>query len=212
MGWINCRGVVLGLASCIAGLFAVTSSAQETKTLPAPTPSSLPVVGDLSIPALLPVELVIDVDLGSKSSKTGDFFAFHLAKPIIVGGMEVIPAGTPGRGEVIHAKKGGGGGAPGELVLAAHYLQVGARQLRLRSLRLEPIGNDRMGTVHALNTAAAATIPVASLIGLFVVGGERNLPTGTILPAKTAEAFAIEPPAREAQSATRQALENTNEQ
>lgn len=130
--------------------------------------------------------------MGSKLSKTGETFPFHLAKPIMIDGVEAVPAGTPGQGEVIHAKKGGGSGAPGELVLAARYLQVGDRQLRLRSLKLEAIGKDNMGTVQSINVAAAATMPVVGVIGFFITGGEKVLPAGTILPAKTAEDFQLD--------------------
>ncbi len=145
------------------------------------------------IPALTPISIVIDVDLGSKISKTGETFPFHLAEPIVIDGVAVIPAGTPGQGEVVHAKKSGGSGAPGELVLAARFLQVGDRQLRLRSLKLDPIVDDKMGTVQTINVATAATIPAVALVGFFITGGQKNVAKGTILPAKTAEPFEYGP-------------------
>lgn len=197
MGWTTSSYVRSAIALCLPVVVAATSIAQEVVSQAEPTNSSPPAVAappssSVTIPALSPVEIAIDVALGSKLSKTGEVFPFHLAKPVMLDGAEAIPAGTPGQGEVIHAKKGGGGGAPGELVLAAKYLQVGNRQLRLRSLKLEAIGLDNVGTVTTLNAVAAGTIPVASVIGFFISGGEKNLAMGTVLPAKTAEPFVIE--------------------
>lgn len=191
MGW-KTNSLGIGALFAAATMGSSISSAQETSSADAPAdaaPATNPIE---SIPALTPVEIALDVALGSKLSMTGETFPFHLAKPLMLNGVEVVPAGTPGEGEVIHAKKGGGGGAPGELVLAARHLQVGNRKLRLRSLKLDALGTDKMGTVTGVTAAAAATVPAAALLGLFITGGEKTLPMGTILPAKTAEAFAIE--------------------
>ncbi|WP_062343092.1 hypothetical protein [Novosphingobium sp. CCH12-A3] len=187
--------IVLGALSAGAAVAGSSCGWAQESTAAASTTVAVSAVDQAkSIPPLTTVEIVLDVALGSKISKTGETFPFHLAKPIILEGVEVVPAGTPGEGEVIHAKKGGGGGAPGELILAAKYLQLGARRLRLRSLKLDSLGNDKMGTVTGVSAAAAATVPAAALLGLFITGGEKTLPMGIILPAKTAEAFAIEPP------------------
>lgn len=186
--------VALAQADPAAQAAPVASEAAVAATPAAVEPAAVePAAAVLIVPALTPVEIVIEADLGSKLSKTGQTFTFHLAAPVVVGGVEVFPAGTPGQGEVVHAKKGGGSGAPGELVLAARYLQVGDRQVRLRSLRLDPIVNDKINTVNTINVATAATVPAVALIGFFITGGEKNVAKGTILPAKTAEAFEYGP-------------------
>lgn len=143
------------------------------------------------IPKLTPAELEIDEPLGSKISKSGQTFAFHLRSPIVVDGREVVPAGTTGQGEVVHAKKGGGSGAPGELVLAARYLDVGGRRLLLRSLHLSSSGTDRIASVHRLAIASAVSpVPVA-LLGYFITGGETTIAKGAIAAAKTAVDFDV---------------------
>jgi hypothetical protein len=96
-------------------------------------------------------------------------------------------------GEVIHAKKAGGSGAPGELVLAARYVTVGERQLRLRSMRVALSGKDAIHTVDAINAASAASPLPVGLIGFAISGRNIVLTTGTIAVAKTAELFAPEP-------------------
>lgn len=150
----------------------------------APSPSA---VG--TIPAMTVVQLEIDEPLGSKTSKTGQAFAIRLRNPILVDGRETVPAGTLGRGEVVHAKKGGGSGAPGELVLAARYLDVGGRRLPLRSLRFGELGSDKIATVNAMAVASAVgPLPVA-MLGFLITGGERTVEKGTAVTAKTAADF-----------------------
>jgi hypothetical protein len=143
------------------------------------------------IPALTPVVVEILTELSSKTSEKGDTFRLRLAEPVMLDGVEVLPAGTPGLGEVIHAKKNGGAGAAGELVLAARYLEVGDARLPLRSLKFDAMARNRMGTVEALTIASAAVAPVASFLGFLIKGDQLSLASGSILTAKTAADFAI---------------------
>ncbi len=189
------------VAAC--GLFSMPGISLAQVSAPAPESTSaaaavvveqLPASG-LTIPALTPVDLVIDTDLGSKISITGATFALHLGKPIVIDGRELIPAGTEGQGEVIHAKKAGGSGSSGELVLAARFLKVGDLHLKLRSMRIAIAGKDATAKVDGLNAAAAGAsvfVPVPiGLIGFAITGGNTVLPKGTTAMAKTAEAFDI---------------------
>jgi protein-L-isoaspartate O-methyltransferase len=143
----------------------------------------------LALPALTPIRIEILAALGSKTSKSGDTFPIRLAEPLVIGGRELVPAGTSGMGEVVHAKKAGGSGAAGELVLAARYLEVDGRHLKLRSLRLVPQGNSKINTVNTIMVASAASPIPVSLVGFFINGGQAVVPEGTIAEAKTAEAF-----------------------
>lgn len=147
------------------------------------------------IAKLTPVEIEILEPLGSKTSASLDAFRIRLAAPIVVDGVELVPAGAEGMGEVVHAKKAGGMGAAGELVLAARYLTVDGRELRLRSMELlETVeGKDRMGTVHTLNIASAASPIPIGMIGFFIGGGNIEIPAGARASAKLAASFAIAP-------------------
>ena len=164
-------------------------------SVPPSTPPCAPSAAEAAacIPALTPVRITIKAHLGSKISLTDQTFAIALAEPILIDGRELLPAGTPGMGEVVHAKKSGGSGASGELVLAARYLEVGGRRLRLRSMNFAVAGQDAMGTVQNINIAAAVTMPALSLIGFFIQGKGIDIPEGTLAMAKTAEPFAVEP-------------------
>lgn len=145
----------------------------------------------LAVPALTPVTLELLAPLGSKLSKSGDNFPIRLAEPIVVDGQILIAAGALGVGEVVHAKKAGGSGAPGELVLAARHLDVCGRRLRLRSMHVAPTGRSKVNTVNTINVASAAALPPVGLVGFLIRGGQVDVPQGTIADAKTAEAFAL---------------------
>lgn len=144
-----------------------------------------------AIPALTPVSIVIDADLGSKISTTGQTFPIHLAETIVIDGHELAPAGAVGEGEVIHAKKAGGSGAPGELVLTARFLTVNGRPLKLRSMRVGLVGGDAVNGVVAFNAATAATPLPIGIIGFAVTGRNVVYPKGTVAMAKTSEPFVI---------------------
>jgi hypothetical protein len=146
-----------------------------------------------TIPALTPVSVEILAAVGSKISKTGDSFPIRLAAPIVIDGKEAAPAGATGVGEVVHAKKSGGMGAPGELVLAARFIELGGRRLRLRSLRLVPQGKSAINRLDGFNAASAASPIPIGLIGFFIQGGQATVAQGTIAEAKTAESFEIKP-------------------
>lgn len=133
------------------------------------------------IPSMTPVRIELAEALSSRTSVTGQTFAFSLALPVVIDGKEVIAAGVTGRGEIIHAKKTGVG-VGGELVLAARYLNIGDKQLRLRSMKLNGTGRDQQGLAFALGVTVG-------LPALLVRGKHIDVPAGAFADAKTAEAF-----------------------
>lgn len=136
------------------------------------------------VPALILVDIAIMAPLSSATSKDGETFPIKLASPIIIEGREVIPAGVTGLGEVIHAQKSGMGGGGGELLLAARYLEVDGRRMRLRSFQAGRYGKNQTGT-------ALVTSFFAGPFGLAVKGKNTEFAAGSIASAKTAEAFTM---------------------
>jgi hypothetical protein len=157
----------------------------------APRATDVSASGEVVIPALTPVVVELLADEGSNISKSGDTFPLRLAEPIRVNGVDLIPAGTQGMGEVIHAKKSGGSGSGGELILAANFLEVDGRHLPLRSLDLAATGANKYRTADSLGIAGAATVAPVALIGMLVKGKPITIPKGTIAAAKTATAFTL---------------------
>ena len=142
----------------------------------------------LAIAALTPVKLELLETVSSKTSITGAMFKLALKEAIVVDGIELVPAGTPGMGEVIHAKKSGGSGAGGELVVAARFLDIGGQHVRLRSMMLSSTGKDNIGLV-------AASSQAISFLAFAIRGKNTDFPTGSVADAKIAELSWIPKPA-----------------
>ena len=159
---------------------------QETPSLAAKTDTSpAPDTGDCGcVPAGTPIELEIDQLLNSATQSRGDRFAIKLHAPVIRDGIVLVPAGTLGVGEVIHADRSRGGGKPGELLIAARYLDFEGAQIPLRGLKLGGQGKDN--SKIALGTAIAIG-PFAH----FIRGREIEIPAGTVVSAKLARDLPI---------------------
>ncbi len=136
------------------------------------------------VPALLPLTVEIMAPVSSKTSKTGEMFPIRLAEPITLDGVTVVPAGAMGVGEVVHAKKSGGSGAGGELILAARYLDVSGRRMALRSMQLAATGQDQ--TVLAM-----AASELIGPFGFAVRGKNVEIAAGRRATAKTAVTFML---------------------
>lgn len=182
-----------GRAGLLTGALLGSLAASAADGPPTAAPTAAPACDSEAgcVPALTPVEIAIDADLGSLTSHADDRFPIHLAAPIVVNGVERVPAGAVGEGEIIHAKKAGGGGAPGELVIAARWLAIGDRHLRLRSLDLTGAGVDRIRSTNTTATAAGVVFTPAVFVGFMMKGGEKLVARGTVAAAKTAEDFML---------------------
>lgn len=126
-----------------------------------------------------PVELEMVEAVSSRTHIRGDRFAVRLRLPIMADDVTAIPAGTPGVGEIVHAERSRGGGKPGELLLAARYLDLNGVQIPLRAMKLGGQGKDRSGTAIGV---AVAIGPFAQ----FIRGEEIEIPSGTVAGAKLA--------------------------
>jgi hypothetical protein len=133
----------------------------------------------VTVPALTPLYVRIDQEISSKKHKNGDRFPILIAEDVRIGEVVVIPAGSAGEGEVIHAARSNMGGKPGELIVTARFVRVGDLEIRLRSLSLGVKGRDRADE-------SLATSIVTGPFGLFIVGGAMIIPQGTVAGAKTA--------------------------
>lgn len=149
----------------IRAVAAVTSA--PLTAAPAPVPE-----GFVRIPATTPVVFDIVAPLSSKTSQIKEMFPIVLAVPIVVDGAELVPAGTPGEGQVVHAARSGWGGKAGELIIAARYLELNGVRIPLRKFSFGATGENRFGTAFA----ASVAVPVA---GFFINGGEKTIQPGT---------------------------------
>jgi hypothetical protein len=165
-------------------------AAPVAPTMQAIPPAAPAIVAGMGavIPQLTPVKVEIRAQLISKVTKPGTFFPLRLAEPILVNGAVAIPAGTEGMGEVVESKGGGMAGSPGVLILAARYLTVDGRTLRLRSMHIVQTGTNNQDSATAVGV-------LLGFPGLFITGGKTIVAEGTIAAAKTAEVFVLTPSA-----------------
>lgn len=128
------------------------------------------------LPANTVVELEMVDTISSKTSKPGDFFKLKTALPVQRDGIEIIPAGTPVVGQVVHAQAARGGGKAGELIVAARYIELPQGQIKLRS-GFGATGQDKT------NDALVAAV-LFGVIGMLVRGKDLELPAGHALSAR----------------------------
>ena len=133
---------------------------------PAPQATSTGVI--LPANSAIPVRFLTTVSSGTHVR--GQRFELETTDDITAADRVVIPAGSVVTGEVIHAQKAGMLGKPGELILAARFVTVGAREIKLRS-QLMRTGKD--------NTMAAL------MIVPFIKGKDLVVPAQTEVIART---------------------------
>lgn len=165
--------------------------------LPAPVEAPAATAADApccTVPARTMVEIEILETVNSKANHSRQSFAFRLAEPLTMNGRVVVPAGTPGVGEVVHAARARAGGKAGELILAARYLDLNGTRIPLRSLRYgRSQGVDNSGAVNTGAMVAAAVLPMAAMLGYLIAGGEVNIPAGTRANAQTSAEITLAP-------------------
>jgi hypothetical protein len=181
------KSAIIGVAvlACAASM----SWAQDVAQPDAAAPVSNAAPAAESVPAAPPVpvaksgqiiNIVLTQVLSSKTAKKGDRFTFKLAAPVTVDGVELIPAGTPGEGEVIDASHAGLAGKAGEIVVAARFLQLGDRRIALRGMKLGGAGTDNTDVVLAASFAVG-------VVSVLIQGGNVTYPEGYPATAKLNE-------------------------
>lgn len=169
---------VLGLLSAAACASAAIGQVlpQEGAAPPAAA-ADAPQAAGTTIPARASVDIEITQAFGSKTAKGGDRFTIRLAEPLVVEGRTLLPAGLTGEGEVVHAARARWGGKPGELVLAARFLDCGATRIPLGYFEWGAVGKSRA-------TEALVSSMIIPLAGLVVNGGEMDVVPGARANAK----------------------------
>jgi len=163
----------------VPGSAETTTAETATESPPAPPLDHLP-AGTI-------IEIRVDEPVNSKTHKTGDWYAISLSRPVMLGETVLIPAGTPGRGQVVHAAKSGWGGKAGELILGARYLEFDGRQVALRAMKLGDVGENNEGIAFAASVAGGL---VAMPLVFAINGKNADIQAGMLATAKlTADLF-----------------------
>lgn len=182
------------LAAAIAAAQPLTPTA-EPQPAPAPSIAHVPSQATPSpaccvLAKLTPVFLTLDEPIESDKARIGQSFTITLSEPLAIADGRVVPAGTKGVGEVVHAAKSRAMGKAGELVLAARSFNWNGTRIPLRSLKFgKGQGQDNSGT------AAVVGMVVSAWITPFITGGEVRIPAGSDAWAKVAADVLLTPPA-----------------
>ena len=123
----------------------------------------------------VPMKTREELTTKGKALRVGQRFEIETAEPILLNGQTVIPAGTPGVGEITSVRNKGMWGKSGNIEARALYLRVGDRQIRLSGVM-----NDKGVTGTAGVVGAVAFVPVA---GFFLTGTSANIPLGAPVKA-----------------------------
>lgn len=165
MRWVFCALAALAFAS-IGSARSQTDAAPPTD-VPADAPASI------RIPADTIVEVELTEPLSSRSSQQEQTFGLRLVSPIVIDGREIVPAGANGGGEVIDAHPSAFGGRQGRLIVSGRFIEINGERARIRGMQITRVGEDRGNTALAVSM-----IPYAGVAGIFVHGGEVDIPAG----------------------------------
>jgi hypothetical protein len=148
----------------------------------------------ITIPKAHPILITVEGQVGSKISKAKDFFPIKLAQAVVIDGVEVLPAGIEGEGQVVHAAKGGFGGSAGELILAARYLEHNGVKIPLRSFKFLEEDDEFFHRGRDNTAGAMAAAAVAFPVGLLIGGGNTTIQPGTAAKAKIKQEMSFDLP------------------
>lgn len=177
---------------------APKDAATEGPAVPLPAPVPAPGTTDAGCCSLADgtiVELEIAEPISSKTAQRGQRFKLALASPLYAGDVMLLPAGTEGIGEVVHADRARAAGKPGELILAGRSLNGPGGDIKLRGFRMGGSGENR--------TVAAFWIP----LGFLMRGGQIEIPPGARAHAKLAGPHWIPPSTAAAAAAPAAAID-----
>jgi hypothetical protein len=122
---------------------AAPSAAPSTATaVELPAASLVPTAPSVALPAGAAIPLRFLSTVSSATHARGQTFDLEVSDNINVGETVVIPAGSIATGEIIHADRARGLGKAGELIIAARFVAVGERRVKLRS-QLSMTGKDK---------------------------------------------------------------------
>lgn len=170
--------IIAARGDAIAQDIAAPAAPQALTAAAEPPESSLPCC---ALPDGTIVELEIAEPISSKTAKRGQRFKLTLSSPLYADGVMLLPAGTEGVGEVVHADRARAAGKPGELLLTGRSLAGPDGEIKLRGFRMGGSGENRV--------LAAFWIP----LGFLIHGGQIEIPTGARAHAKLAGPHRIRP-------------------
>ncbi|AJR23773.1 MULTISPECIES: hypothetical protein [Sphingobium] len=124
------------------------------------------------LPEGMAIQLETRQEISSKSARVGDRIELAVAKPVTIGGVTLIPAGSPAVGEVSRVRDNGLLGRSGKLDIKVSTVRAGGMDVPVRGQRNS---QGKSGTLGAVG-AGIVFLPLA----VIVRGKDVKLPAGTL--------------------------------
>ncbi|BAI98924.1 hypothetical protein Sj15T_39880 [Sphingobium sp. TA15] len=124
------------------------------------------------LPEGMAIQLETRQDISSKSARVGDRIELAVARPVTIGGVTLIPAGSPAVGEVSRVRDNGLLGRSGKLDIKVSTVRTGGMDVPVRGQRSS---QGKSGTLGAVG-AGIVFLPLA----VIVRGKDVKLPAGTL--------------------------------
>jgi hypothetical protein len=122
----------------------------------------------------VPVRTQTELTTQNKALRVGQRFDVETSEPVSLNGQVVIPAGTPGVGEITSVRNKGMWGKSGHFDARLLFLRVGDRQIRLSGT------TDDKGKAGGVGAAAVSAI-VFLPAGFFMTGTSARIPAGSTI-------------------------------
>lgn len=119
----------------------------------------------------VPLKTLTELTTKGKKLRVGDRFNLEVSEPVMVGGVTVIPVGSPATGEITSVRNKGMWGKSGAIEVRMLYATVNGRQIRLSGAT-----DDKGVTGTAGVVGAVVLLPIA---GFFLTGTSAVIPAGS---------------------------------
>lgn len=170
-----------------AMLLAGTACLAQTAPVPLPVaPAPVPIVaGAVGAPMLrtglaIPMRTLVELTTLKKTLAVGQRVPLEVAEPVMLNGQTVIPAGTPGMGEITSVRNKGMWGKSGAFAGRVVFIRVNDREIRMSG------AFDDKGSAGG-GAAVAASALVFLPAGFFMTGTSAKMPIGAPVKAFLAE-------------------------
>lgn len=162
----------------LTAMGATQASGQSVIVAPAaPTAAIAPIAPNNAVlrsGTEIGVRLLEELTTKGKNLRIGNRFRIETSDPVVVQGVTVIPAGSPGVGEITDIRNKGMWGKSGRLAARLLYVTVNGRQIRIAG------GFDDKGVAGGIGATAVAAL-VFLPAGFFMTGTSAVVPAGTVI-------------------------------
>ena len=185
--------VVAGLLTPARALPPPPAPPAAATASPSPTPNA-----GAFLPVGAPIDFVLDDAVNSKKTQAGAVIRMHLQKALVVGGVQLAPAGAPATLRVISTRPALAPDTDGAVQIDLDPLALqGSSKLPVSVTKSYITVEQTAGQQSTRGVADVVEdilLPVAAIAQSFRKGRELALPPGTIIRARTGASIDVTHP------------------